>query len=126
MGKTKAISTSLCKGVLGEQEQIFLKVKHGYAPVTGQPNLYRVTVIIQNKSTVTYDDVRYFRMFDWDIDPTPNDEYVTHRGTACSDVARSVNNGFCHPNPNTTCNPIDTVNGTGAGDFTDFGSGLGL
>jgi len=115
--QTKAISTMFCR-MKGEQKD-FLKVRHKYAPVNGQPNLYRVTVIIQNKSTVTYDDVRYFRMFDWDIDPTPYSEYITHQGTTCSDVASSKNNGFCHPDPNAACDPIDPVNG--AGDFTDLG-----
>ncbi len=95
-----------------------LSVTHSFAP-TSSINLYGVTVTITNTGTDAITDLRYRRTFDWDVDNTPFDEYVTIGGTAgASAVIGAVNNGFCDSNALTSCDPLLAG---GSGDFTDLG-----
>jgi len=60
-------------------------------------------------------DVRYTRNMDWDVYPTPFDEYVTIQGTATDPRGLYAdNNGFQSPGP------LDSRSGT-TGDFVDLG-----
>ena len=52
-----------------------LRVTHDYHPSTN-PNLYEVTVTVENVSAAPV-DLRYRRVMDWDIEPTAFSEYVT-------------------------------------------------
>ncbi len=77
------------------------RVTHDYHPMTTTPNLYEVTVTIENISGVAKPTL-YRRVMDWDIYPTPFDEYVTLNPGVASPTAklfRMDNDGFNSGNP---------------------------
>lgn len=94
-----------------------LRVTHTFAPSAETANLYRVHVDITNTSGANITDLRYTRVMDWDIEPTPFSEYVTHQGTTTTpSVLFASNDGF-H-----TGNPFAPYSSRGAtGDFVDVG-----
>jgi hypothetical protein len=93
-----------------------MRVTHDYQPSTETPNLYEVTVTIENLSGTTIDP-RYRRVMDWDVEPTPFAEYSTIQGTAgATDVSFASNNGFASANP--LAGPSDLGY---TGDFVDAG-----
>ena len=93
-----------------------LQVTHNYHPSPATPNLYEVTVSIQNISSAAV-DLRYRRVMDWDVEPTAFDEFSTISGTAAaSDVLFSSDNGFASANP--LVGPSQIL---ATGDFTDSG-----
>lgn len=53
-----------------------LQVTHSFVP-SASPDLYEVIVSITNTGTVASGDILYRRVMDWDIQPTPFNEYVT-------------------------------------------------
>lgn len=80
-----------------------LQITHNYQPLASTPNLYQVAVTIKNLTTsdIAAGDLRYRRVMDWDIYPTPFSEYVTIQGVPAalgiangSNVYRTDNNGF--------------------------------
>ena len=74
------------------------RVTHNYHPTTLTTYLYEVEVTIENISSAPR-DVIYRRVMDWDVEPTPFNEYVTiQRGTATA-IYRTDNNGFNAGNP---------------------------
>lgn len=94
-----------------------LKVTHAFAPAAETPNLYRVTVTIENTGAVDVDNLFYRRTFDWDVEPDTFSEYVTIGGTAAATAVLAANdNGFCSSNPFVGCGSI-----LGVGDFVDLG-----
>lgn len=96
-----------------------LKITHAFAPAAETPNLYRVTVTIENTGAVDVDNLFYRRTFDWDVEPDTFDEFVTIGGSAAATaVIGAVDNGFCSSDPFSGCTEI--VAG-GTGDFTDLG-----
>jgi len=98
-----------------EKEQTAFTVIHRFLPST-VPELYKVEVEISNTSE-TYESVQYRRTFDWDIDPSPFNEFVTHSGAEkCPAVTFAVDNGFCQQDPNLACNQLYA-----SGDFVDVG-----
>jgi len=80
-----------------------LRVTHDYHPIAGTPNLYEVRVSITNLTgaALAAGDLVYRRVMDWDIYPTPFDEFVTIQGVPAllgvangNNVRRTDNNGF--------------------------------
>jgi len=93
-----------------------LRVTHDFHPSTKTPNLYEVTVTIENISGHALDDIRYRRVMDWDIEPTAFSEYVTIQGGNASALLFDSDNGF------ETANPLGSRTDYGStGDFTDAG-----
>jgi hypothetical protein len=93
-----------------------LRVTHDYHPSTETPNLYEVTVTIENISGHALTDIRYRRVMDWDIEPTPFYEFVTIKGGNATALLFDSNNGF------ESANPLGTRSDIGfTGDFTDAG-----
>jgi cysteine-rich repeat protein len=77
------------------------RVTHDYHPAVATPNLYEVEVTIENLSGVAKPTL-YRRVMDWDIYPTPFDEFVTLNPGIASPTAklyRMDNNGFNSGNP---------------------------
>lgn len=94
-----------------------LRVTHAFAPTPETDDLYRVTVTIENISGAIIDDLRYRRVMDWDVEPTPFFEFVTIGGTAVATaVLFASNNGFESADPFAGTSNLGAV-----GDFTDFG-----
>ncbi|MEQ9104131.1 MAG: PKD domain-containing protein [Rhodothermales bacterium] len=92
------------------------RVTHAYAPSAATPNFYEVSVSIENISGAAVSDLRYSRVMDWDIDPTPFSEIVTVQGTAgASSVLLAGDNGF------NSSNPLVPRYSSVYGDFVDNG-----
>lgn len=86
-----------------------MRVTHNYHPSV-TPNLYEVTVTIENLSPNPIIP-RYRRVMDWDIPPTEFDEYVTIQGTASSSrIVAASDNGFAEPD---ALAPLTWINFTG-------------
>lgn len=75
-----------------------LQITHAFAPSVSK-DLYQVSVTIKNTSGVDITDLRYTRFMDWDIEPTPFNEYVTIGGTAATAVLYAGDNGFVNGDP---------------------------
>jgi hypothetical protein len=77
------------------------RVTHDYHP-SFTPNLYEAKVTIENISSSDV-DVRYRRVMDWDVEPTPFSEFVTlvtiQGSTKAANVLFSSDNGFASANP---------------------------
>ncbi len=85
--------------VLDESSTPVMRVTHDYHPSV-TPNLYEVTVSVKNLSTTaTISDLRYRRAMDWDIQPTPTDEFVTIHTGGAANVLSSSDDGFAGSNP---------------------------
>jgi hypothetical protein len=107
-----------------------LRVVHDYHPSTISPNLYEATVTISNLGTQNVADLRYRRVMDWDIEPTPTREWVTIANTAASAQLRfDSDGGFASGNPldaNSIHSQSDIVCGaayTGRCQFSNLGAG---
>jgi len=95
-----------------------LRVTHFYSPAVETANLYRVNVKIENLGATDIADLRYTRTFDWDVDPTAFNEFVTIQGVATTpSVLLAINNGFVSSDPFAARNDLGA-----SGDFIDFGS----
>ena len=79
-----------------------LQVTHDYHPGFS-PNLYEVVVTITNLTgtAIPAGDLVYRRLMDWDVEPTPFDEFSTINGVPAllgiangSNVANTSNDGF--------------------------------
>ena len=105
------------------------RVTHDFHPSAGSSKLYEVEVTVKNISPVLQQDLAYRRVMDWDVFPTPFDEFVTIFGTATtSQLIASGNNGFLTADPTTvtpfSCGQADGYEctpGTRDVDFTDVG-----
>ena len=94
-----------------------LRVTHDFAPSDKTDSLYRVHVTIENTTGADIADLRYRRVFDWDVDPTTFDEYTTVGGGAgASAVLFTSDNGFASSNP--FAGPSSII---ATGDFKDSG-----
>jgi hypothetical protein len=98
-----------------------LWVTHEFLPFVGSENLYEVKVTLTNTSAETLGDVRYTRLMDWDIEPTPFQEFVTVRRGTTPALLFSNDNGFESNDPLRAgpSEPIDPA--TQNIDFTDSG-----
>jgi len=99
-----------------------MRVTHAYAPSAVSPNLYTVTVTIQNLTAgelgVGAQGIRYRRLMDWDI-PFPGIEIVTLRGWGAANLIRTSSDGFDGPNPFST--PSAICGAPLNSDFTNIG-----
>jgi hypothetical protein len=95
-----------------------LEITHDIRPAAGTEFLFEWTVSIENVSDAPV-DLRYRRLMDWDIDPTPYEEFVTidaFGGQPITALAFSSNDGFAH------ADPLDGPTDRGhVGFFTDVG-----
>ncbi len=93
-----------------------LEVTHVYAG-SSEANLYQVDVTIRNLGNVATGDIVYRRVMDWDIEPTPFNEYSTIQGTAgAANVLFASNDGFATSDPLAGASDLGFV-----GDFVDAG-----
>lgn len=100
----------------GEFQVPVLRVTHDYHPSPVTPNLYEVTVTIENVSSATVEP-RYRRVMDWDVEPTAFSEFVTIQGTAAAaNVLFASNDGFASANPLAEQSDLGQT-----GDFVDVG-----
>ena len=78
-----------------------LHVSQHYAPAVGAPTaLFEDIVTITNSSaTDTITDLRYRRAMDWDVPPTPFNEFVTIGGLPATAVLDASDNGFADAGP---------------------------
>jgi hypothetical protein len=79
-----------------------VRVTHTYAPSPETPNLYLVTVTLENIGGTPISDasLHYTRVMDWDIDPTFFNEFVTHKGTGTTTkLLNSGDDGFRSNDP---------------------------
>jgi type IV pilus assembly protein PilY1 len=79
-----------------------LEVTHSYTP-SSSPYLYRADVTIKNLTAGSLGsgptDLRYRRVMDWDMEPTPFDEFVTLQGWPAANLFRTSNDGFQSADP---------------------------
>ncbi|WCL55354.1 PEPxxWA-CTERM sorting domain-containing protein [Gimibacter soli] len=108
---TASTATSVVTLTSGLQQ---LTVTHYFSP-SATSSLYSVNVKIENTGTADVGDLRYRRVFDWDVEPTTFTEYSTVETGTASAVLFSSNDGFA------SANPLAGPSGT-PGDFTDFGA----
>ncbi len=85
-----AISTTEVPGLF--------EVTHDFAPAGVTPNLFTCQVTIKNISTAAT-DVIYRRNLDWDVEPTPFEEFVTILRGNASGVIFTSDDGFASSNP---------------------------
>jgi hypothetical protein len=78
-----------------------LQVTHFYKPSAHSEFLYQADVTMRNVGPNDVTDLRYTRVIDWDVEPTPFADVVTLRGNPSrpNPLFRSTNNGFENPNP---------------------------
>jgi len=74
------------------------RVTHSYRPSLETPSLYDVLVTITNISDAAT-EVLYRRVMDWDVYPTPFEEYVTIVNGNAASLYRTDTNGFNSANP---------------------------
>jgi len=89
------------------------EVTHDYHP-SASANLYEVTVTVKNISD-SATNLLYRRVMDWDIYPTPFDEYVTISDYSGGNLIRTDTNGF------DTANPLNTFGSYQPGPVVDAG-----
>jgi hypothetical protein len=96
---TASTATSVVN-ILGATGRPSFEVTHAFAPSAATNSLYSVLVTIKNTSTFDASDLRYRRVFDWDVEPTAFSEFSTIQGTVgASKVRFASNNGFASSNP---------------------------
>jgi uncharacterized repeat protein (TIGR01451 family) len=93
-----------------------MRVTHDYHPAAATPNLYEVTVTVENVGSAAIGDLRYRRVMDWDVEPTAFSEFSTINGRPFPNLLFTSNNGF------ETADPLGERSNIGAtGFFTDVG-----
>ncbi len=95
LGFTSAASTATSR----VQVQSSLEVDQRFAPASETPNLYQIDVTIANIGTKAVQDLRYRRVMDWDVEPTPFDEFVTLQAGSSPEIGFTSDDGFASPNP---------------------------
>ncbi len=105
------------------------RVTHFYRPSAATTNLYEVNVTIENISSNVV-DVLYRRVMDWDIEPTPFNEFSTVIKGDSTNLLFTSDNGFASANPLSGPSSILATNtfvDSGPADhgaLFDFGFGL--
>lgn len=94
-------------------------IRHAYGPSL-QADTFQAQVTITNTGTTTLTDLVYRRAMDWDVPPSPFNEYVTHGGVVANleanggNVRFASNNGFASSDPlqfgGSIITTVDTVN----------------
>ncbi|OWW19204.1 PEP-CTERM sorting domain-containing protein [Noviherbaspirillum denitrificans] len=104
-----------------------LEITHFYHPSTSS-NLYQVDVSIKNisGSAIAAGDLVYRRVMEWDVEPTPFDEFVTISGVpaalglaAGNNIRGTGDNGFASANP--LSGESKTISCAADSNFTDCG-----
>jgi hypothetical protein len=93
-----------------------LRVEHDYHPSVS-PHLFEATVMISNLTASTIEHTKYRRVVDWDIEPTPFQEYVTTATGNSPALIDASDNGFAPSDPLTGIGACDG----GHGDLVDSG-----
>jgi len=101
-----------------------LQITQAYAAAAAaSANLFQDTVTLKNTGGSTLTNVRYSRSMDWDVPPTPFNEFVTIGGVGATNLIFSNDNGFCIPDaidgPTGDCSAI--LSGTTNVNFTKKG-----
>jgi YD repeat-containing protein len=96
-----------------------LRVTHDYHAAQHTNNLFEVTVEVTNISAAPV-DLRYRRVMDWDVEPTPFDEFVTAVTGRAGTLAGNNNDGFATADP---LGPAESgsIADLRTGDFSDVG-----
>ena len=76
-----------------------LRVTHDYHPSTEADGLYEVLVTVENIGAEAVADLRYRRVMDWDVEPTPFAEHVTIETGDSTALLFSSDNGFASSDP---------------------------
>lgn len=95
-----------------------MQVTHAFAP-SASSDLYEVLVTIKNTSAMAITDLRYRRVMDWDIEPTPFSELVTIQGVGATALLFSSDNGFASADALSSGGSI--LGGTTNVNFVDSG-----
>ena len=101
-----------------------LTIRHNFGPSIFF-DVFQATVTITNDTDETARNVTYRRILDWDIPPTPFDEFVLVQGVEANLVAnggnliRAVDNGFDPANPGDGM--LTSINEPANTDFHDSG-----
>jgi len=101
-----------------------LEVTHDFVPSPNTPNLYEIKVTLRNIGGTALPDVRYRRVMDWDVEPTPTAEFVTiQRGSTPApggNLIFSNDNGFDSADP--LAPPAAPINPASVNaDYVDLG-----
>lgn len=117
--------------VLDATGKAVLEVTHTYTPLATTSNLYQVNVDIKNISgeSLAAGDLLYRRVMDWDVEPTPFNEYVTIQGVPGAlgvangnNVNATSNDGFASANPLSPMHLGEPAQNLANQNFTDQGS----
>lgn len=102
-----------------------LSVTHQYGPSIVFDVFQAQVTLTNNSATEIAHDVIYRRIMDWDVSPTPFNEFVTIQGVEANlesnggNVRRAVDNGFNSANPGD--GDLSTINEPANTDFVDSG-----
>ncbi|MCK6551429.1 hypothetical protein L6R52_36675, partial [Myxococcota bacterium] len=103
------------------------RVVHDYHPSPVTPYLYEVTVTVTNISTAPTNAL-YRRVMDWDVYPTPFDEFVTIVVGNAQELYRTDTNGFNSANPFSfstyESGPVEDAGPNDHGALFDFDFGI--
>ncbi len=99
-----------------------MRITQVYTPAPETPNLYQVTVTLENLTGAMLgagsDAIRYRRVMDWDV-PLPGYEVVTMTGWGATNLLAMNSNGFAPSNPfsstSSICGAPTNVNFTNVG-----------
>ncbi|MGH2959688.1 MAG: hypothetical protein ACRDKE_08785 [Solirubrobacterales bacterium] len=109
-------ATSTVDLLNGESAPV-IRVSHAFAP-TASPSLFEATVTMTNTTDETIDHTRYRRVVDWDVQPTPFNEYVTVQGGNATALTGFSDDGFSSTNP---LDSLDDCNALVNEDIVDGG-----
>jgi hypothetical protein len=119
-GATASTATSQVTTLNG-----LLSVTHQYGPSIVFDVFQAQVTLTNNSDTEIAHDVVYRRIMDWDVSPTPFDEFVTIQGVESNleanggNVRRAVDNGFDSSDPG--FGGLSTINEPANTDFVDSG-----
>jgi type IV pilus assembly protein PilY1 len=112
-GSGQANANSVATSVRTKSTVGNLLITHAFT-ASASTDLYQALVTIKNTGTTATGDLVYRRTMDWDIEPTPFNEYSTIQGVGGNVSAND--NGFCSSDPLSGCGQI-----LASGNFIDSG-----
>jgi hypothetical protein len=111
-----ANSADSTANLVDDAENPVLRVEHNYQP-SSSTHLFEATVTITNETASTIAHTKYRRVVDWDIEPTPFQEYVTIAKGNSPALIDASDDGFSPSNPLLGLGACDH----GHGDVIDSG-----
>jgi hypothetical protein len=102
--------------LVDDAENPVLRVEHNFQP-SASTHLIEATVTITNETGSTIAHTKYRRVVDWDIEPTPFEEYVTIAKGNSAALIDASDDGFSPSNPLEGLGACDH----GHGDVVDSG-----